>query len=114
MTDINESDEAAAIQGFKDHFGTCPHCHDYDGWINIGRGHWFFCDEHKVSWCVGFNLFDSWKDQTEQEQRAIYDAKGFGSYQDVVRYRPPPTEAEREEAAKLERRFFDKDSELPF
>jgi hypothetical protein len=35
MTDINESDEAAAIQRFKDHFGTCPHCHDYTGQLNV-------------------------------------------------------------------------------
>jgi hypothetical protein len=87
MTDIN-NDEAIAIQGFKDHFGTCPHCHDFGGFINIGRGHWFFCDEHRVKWCVGSDLFDCWRDQTEKEQRAIYDAKGFGSYQDVVPYSP--------------------------
>jgi hypothetical protein len=112
MTDINNSDEAAAIQRSKDYWGTCPHCHDYDGFINIGRGHWFFCDEHKVRWCVGSNLFSCWRFQTEQEQRAIYDAKAFGSYRDVEPYFPPPTEAEREQAAELERLPYD--DEVPF
>jgi hypothetical protein len=81
-------DEAAAFQGFKDYFGTCPHCHDYDGWINIGRGHWFFCDEHKVRWCVGSNLFSQWRFQTEQEQRAIYDKYDLGSYTEVREHQP--------------------------
>jgi hypothetical protein len=114
MSDINDTDENIAVQNFKDHFGTCPHCHDYDGRINVGRGHWLFCDAHKVRWWVGSNLFSDWRYQTEEEQRAIYDAKGFGSYRDVEPYYPPLTDAEREEAAKLERRFSDEESELPF
>jgi hypothetical protein len=114
MTDINNSDEAAAIQRWKDYWGTCPHCHDCSGQLNVGRSHWFFCDEHKVRWCVGSNLFSAWRFQTEEEQRAIYDAKDFGSYRDVEPYFPPPTDAEREEAAKLEPLFAAADDELPF
>jgi hypothetical protein len=62
------------------HFGLCPHCHNTDGCFNVGRGHWFVCHEHKVKWFVGENLFDSWKYETEDEQRAIYDKYGLGSY----------------------------------
>ena len=38
------------------YFGLCPHCHDNDGFINLGRGHWFLCHEHKVMWFIGSNL----------------------------------------------------------
>jgi hypothetical protein len=75
----------------ENYFGTCPHCHRSNGFINIGRSHWFFCDEHKVKWCVGSNLFSSWRSETEAEQRAIYDAKDFGNYEDVMpSHRPAP------------------------
>jgi hypothetical protein len=30
------------------HFGLCPHCWGSDGFVNVGRSHWFVCDEHKV------------------------------------------------------------------
>jgi hypothetical protein len=93
MTNITKS-EALENRNFEGHFGTCPHCRNHDGIINVGRGHWLFCDRHKVRWFVGENLFDSWRDQTEAEQRAIYAAKDFGSYQDVNPYHPPPTEDE--------------------
>jgi hypothetical protein len=84
------------FEAFSEHFGTCPHCRDYDGWINIGRGHWFYCDRHKVKWCVGSNLFGEWRDETEEQQRAIYEAKDFGSYQNVEPYHPPIPAAQRE------------------
>jgi hypothetical protein len=104
MTDIS-IDQAIAEKNFKDHFGACPHCRQFDGIMNVGKGHWLFCDEHKVRWFVGSNLFDSWKQETEEEQRAIYDAKDFGSYQDVSPYHPPSTDVRREDTTKLERLF---------
>jgi hypothetical protein len=61
-------------------FGLCPHCHNHDGYINIGSSHWFICDEHKVMWCIGSNLFSSWREETEDEQRAIYDKHGIDGY----------------------------------
>jgi hypothetical protein len=65
---------------FDDHFGICPTCRKNDGYINVGKGHWFYCAKHKVKWFVGTNLFRSWKHQTEDEQRAIYEALNFGTY----------------------------------
>jgi hypothetical protein len=62
------------------HFGLCPTCREVDDYINIGRGHWGYCAKHKVKWFVGSNLFGSWKHQTEDEQRAIYEALDFGTY----------------------------------
>ena len=46
-----------------DHFGSCPECGQASVYVNIGREHWFYCDEHRVKWCVGANLFSSWRYQ---------------------------------------------------
>ena len=79
-----------------DYFGVCPICRKNDGYINIGRGHWFFCEEHKVRWYIGSNLFSSWQEETKEEQREIFDKLEFGNYQDVEPIRadfgPPPEE----------------------
>jgi hypothetical protein len=77
-------------KNFEDHFGTCPHCHKISGILNVGRDHWLYCAEHKVKWHVGSNLFDSWRHQTEDEQRAIYHSKNFGSYEEVQPNMPLP------------------------
>ena len=79
-------DQAASARAqilASDEFGTCPECGQTDGYLNIGRGHWFYCRQHRVRWFVGSNLFGSWREQTEAEQRADYDALEFGSYREV-------------------------------
>ena len=48
------------------YFGGCPKCGRDDGYLNVGRCHWFVCDEHKTTWCVGSNLFSSWREQSEE------------------------------------------------
>ena len=65
------------------YWGACPDCHRTDGYINIGREHWFYCMEHKSCWYIGWNLFSSWRDQTEEEQRRIFDELDFESF-DVI------------------------------
>lgn len=70
------------------HFGTCPECHETDGYISVGRGHWFYCSTHRTRWFVGENLFDSWKHETEEEQRARYDELGFDTFRDVAAFHP--------------------------
>jgi hypothetical protein len=91
------SDEQPHGNGFDDYFGVCPHCHRRDGFINIRRGQWFYCREHKLKWWAGSNLFSSWRDETEEEQRKIYDELGFGEFKHIdpdtgreVAERPPP------------------------
>ena len=64
----------------NDHFGVCPTCKSNDGYINIGKGHWFYCREHRVRWFVGSNLISTWRDETEDEQRAQYDRLGFAEF----------------------------------
>src|SRR5262245_42500917 len=47
--------------GRGDYFGVCPVCRTSDGYLNVGRDHWFVCHEHGQRWCAGSNLFSSWK-----------------------------------------------------
>jgi hypothetical protein len=47
------------------HFGWCPECGRSDGYRNIGRQHWYFCDAHRVRWSVGSNLFSSWRHEDD-------------------------------------------------
>jgi len=49
----------------QEYWRVCPECRRHDGYLNIGRAHWFVCHTHRVKWCVGDNLFSTWKFQTE-------------------------------------------------
>lgn len=64
-------------------FFACPECGGSDGYINIGKGHWFYCQRHRTKAMVGANLFSGWKDETEDEQRERYDELGFRFFRDV-------------------------------
>jgi len=63
------------------YFGDCPKCGRNDGYINIGRGHWFVCDRHKTKWYIGSNLFSCWKDETEEMW--LRNADELANYQEV-------------------------------
>jgi hypothetical protein len=97
-----------------DYFGLCPVCLHTDGYLNIGREHWFFCKEHKTKWCAGSNLFSSWRDDTEDSQRKIFDELNFGSFETVepVKHRPPTEEELAAEKLTMER-VIDDDG-IPF
>jgi hypothetical protein len=71
-------------------FGLCPHCGNNDGYVNTGRAHWFICDEHKVMWFAGINLFSSCRDETEEEQRQVWNARGLDVYSHIKPYYPHP------------------------
>jgi hypothetical protein len=80
------------------YFGQCDRCAEAGEvpdteypYLNIGRSHWFFCERHRTRWCAGFNLFSTWQDQTEDEQRAKYEEIDFGAYREF-RTRPPVPE----------------------
>lgn len=68
------------VRSGNSHFGGCPQCANSDGCVNVGKGHWFYCLEHRVKWFAGSNLFSSWRDETEAEQRARYDEIGLGDF----------------------------------
>jgi hypothetical protein len=64
------------------HFGCCPECGNDDGYLNIGREQWFLCHRCETCWCVGENLFDSWRWDTDgmrERSREIVT-----SYREVV------------------------------
>jgi hypothetical protein len=49
-----------------DYFGDCPKCGKNNGYLNVHKTHWFICETHKTCWCIGSNLFSSWKDENEE------------------------------------------------
>lgn len=49
------------------HSGRCPVCASEGRWLNIGCDHWIMCERHGLRWCIGSNLTDSWKRQTEED-----------------------------------------------
>jgi hypothetical protein len=63
------------------YFGGCPYCGRTDGFFNLRRAHFFVCDEHRVKWYIGENLFGCWR----QETPADWDrnAERYGRYADV-------------------------------
>lgn len=77
------------------YFGGCPECGDTDGYTNVGRGHWFYCNSHRAKWCIGSNLFSSWKDETEAEQRRHFYEIGMDTFERVEPMPWRPTIRER-------------------
>ena len=65
------------------YFGGCPECGDQNGYTNVGRSHWAYCIAHKTMWCIGWNLFSSWQNETEAEQRLAYDTIGLSCFTEV-------------------------------
>jgi hypothetical protein len=66
----------------EEYFGGCPHCGKTNGYRNAGRSHWFFCDDHRVIWHIGTNLFSSWQNETEAEQEEKW--KHIENYSEVT------------------------------
>lgn len=55
--------------GNCNHFGICPiGLHDCEiVYLNVGKSHFNVCKKHKVRWHIGWNLFSSWLDETEEQ-----------------------------------------------
>lgn len=64
--------------------GQCPKCGNCDGYVNVGKDHWGVCQEHKIKWFIGHDLFDDWKEQTQ----AQWDehARELAEYEDVTKH----------------------------
>src|SRR5262249_49511508 len=59
--------QEAAVGATPPFGGGCPQCGGNDGYLNIGRDHWFVCHTHRTKWCRGSNLFSSWRGQNPKE-----------------------------------------------
>lgn len=67
----------------ENRFQECPRCGKSNGYFNNNRHHWGVCDEHRLTWYIGSNLFSSWKDETEEDWAA--NRERFASYEVVDR-----------------------------
>lgn len=56
-----------------DTFGSCPECFGNDGFLNLGRNHWFVCRIHRTRWCIGSNWFGWWREETAAEWKANWE-----------------------------------------
>ena len=50
-----------------DFWGGCPKCGRNDGHLNVGRDHYFFCQQHQVFWWLGSNFFTTWEWETQDD-----------------------------------------------
>lgn len=72
-------------------FGSCPECGKSDAYRNIHRLHFFYCDEHRLTWCVGSNLMSSWREESEEDWRSAWEhLKGYRTVDGFGRYAPGP------------------------
>lgn len=74
--------------------GVCPECGKNDGYLNIGRDHWFYCRKHRVKWCIGSNLFSSWRRETREEWEE--NAKRLEGYREIDCNKAITTQQEEE------------------
>lgn len=61
--------------------GDCPKCGRNDGYLNVGRAHWFICRRHRLKWYVGYDLFPTWQRETEEDSKR--NLKILSQYQEV-------------------------------
>ena len=78
-----------------DHFGVCPICGRNDGFLNVGRAHWFVCHAHHVRWCVGENLFSCWRRQTPAARQLTWER--IRDYREVIPIMPAPLDTEADQ-----------------
>lgn len=70
-------------------FGFCPDCHcEPEAYVNIGKEQWMYCPDCKTTWCWGYNLFTSWRFETEEEQREKSAFLWEEGYREVKPYCP--------------------------
>jgi hypothetical protein len=69
------------IRDDDNYFGHCPIPEHENYYLNIGRGHWMVCDECKIKWFIGANLFSSWREENKGTWRT--NAKRIKDYQGI-------------------------------
>jgi len=61
--------------------GDCPKCGRNDGYLNVGKSHWFICRRHRLKWYAGYDLFPTWQRETEEDWKR--NLKILSQYQEV-------------------------------
>ena len=57
----------------KNRFGHCG-VEGHNNFIrNLRRDHWMCCDQCKLKWYIGSNLFSTWCDETEEDWRRNFE-----------------------------------------
>lgn len=91
--------DALADKPEPDHFHGCPHCPPERGPDNVyneGRHHTGACHEHRTTWDLGSNLFSSWRQETEAEQRERWrEIENYTAVNDRPRQQPERDDAIR-------------------
>lgn len=54
-------------------FGLCPECGGGPIIATIYRYHFAYCNEDRLVWAVGSNLFSHWREETVKEWQEAYD-----------------------------------------
>ncbi len=54
------------VESNDDYFGHCPVPGHENYYLNVGRAHWMVCDECRIKWLIGANLFSSWRTESRQ------------------------------------------------
>ncbi len=64
------------------YFGACSEC-GHAHYVNITTEHWFFCPSHRITWCVGADLFSDWMyESLDDQQHATNLLDGFQIIED--------------------------------
>jgi len=56
----------------QNYFGHCPFPEHENYYLNIHREHWMVCDKCKIKWCMGENLFSSWRTENMAKWKANF------------------------------------------
>ena len=51
----------------ENYFGHCPNKNHRNFVRNVGPDHWMCCDECKIRWLIGSDLFSGWRDEDESD-----------------------------------------------
>jgi hypothetical protein len=84
-------------------FGTCPHCLNHDGYLNVNRVHYFKCDEHRTYWIFGDNIFSGWREETEEQWQA--NIALLETFREVEPIHPRPIPERQRDIDELESLF---------
>jgi hypothetical protein len=60
MDEIKRLEQEA---GNNEFWGGCPHCHICDNIVTVNHNDYGVCNEHRVFWYFGTNLFSDWRDE---------------------------------------------------